>query len=90
MREISLMAPRERRSSGFGSSTASGDVRGQHLTYRLADAAAAVGDPNESLYRRLRERAGIEPHGGRRTLKAVAVEERLVEMLELAPGARWR
>jgi GntR family transcriptional regulator len=58
-----------------------------HLPYRLAEAALTVDDPNESLYRRLRERAGVEPHGGRRTLEAVAVEERLADMLELAPGA---
>jgi DNA-binding GntR family transcriptional regulator len=58
-----------------------------HLPVRHAEAALAVDDPNESLYRRLRERAGIEPHGGRRTLEAVAAEERLADMLELSPGA---
>lgn len=58
-----------------------------HLPYRLADAALTVDDPNESLYRRLAERAGVEPHGGRRTLEAVAAEERLADMLELVAGA---
>jgi GntR family transcriptional regulator len=58
-----------------------------HLPLRLADAALTIDDPNESLYRRLRERAGVEPHGGRRTLEAVAAEERLADLLELDTGA---
>lgn len=58
-----------------------------HLPYRLAEVAVSASDPNESLYRRLRERAGVEPSGGRRTLEAVAAEGRLPELLELKPGA---
>lgn len=58
-----------------------------HLPARVADAALALDNPNESLYRRLRARAGIVPHGGRRTLEAVAVEEGIAELLELHPGA---
>ena len=58
-----------------------------HLPERLADAALAISNPNESLYRRLHERAGITPHGGRRTLEAVAADLPLAELLELEPGA---
>jgi GntR family transcriptional regulator len=58
-----------------------------HLPRHVADAALAVDNPNESLYRRLGERAGIEPHGGRRTLEAVNADERLAGLLELEPGA---
>ena len=58
-----------------------------HLPEGLAEAALEITNPNESLYRRLRERAGVEPHGGRRALEAVAAEERLAEMLELRAGA---
>jgi GntR family transcriptional regulator len=58
-----------------------------HLPEGLADPALVTSNPNESLYRRLRERGGVEPHGGRRTLEAVAAEEWLAELLELAPGA---
>jgi GntR family transcriptional regulator len=58
-----------------------------YLANRVAEAALAVTNPNESLYRRLRERAGVVPHGGRRTLEAVAAEPRLAELLELKPGA---
>jgi DNA-binding GntR family transcriptional regulator len=58
-----------------------------HLPDRLADAALAITNPNESLYRRLRERAGVVPHGGRRTLEAVPAEEWSAALLELEPGA---
>ncbi|MBV8733434.1 MAG: GntR family transcriptional regulator [Solirubrobacterales bacterium] len=57
-----------------------------HLPERLADAALAITNPNESLYRRLRERSGVVPYGGRRTLEAVRVEEWLATLLELEPG----
>jgi GntR family transcriptional regulator len=57
-----------------------------HVVERLAGAALAFGNPNESLYRRLRERGGVVPHGGRRTLEAVAAEPWLAELLELTPG----
>lgn len=58
-----------------------------HLPASLADAALTITNPNESLYRRLRERAGIVPHGGRRTLEAVAAPDWLAALLELQPGA---
>ena len=58
-----------------------------HLVDRVAEAALAISNPNESLYRRLLERAGVAPHGGRRTLEAVAAEPWLAELLELSPGA---
>jgi GntR family transcriptional regulator len=58
-----------------------------YLPLWLADVALAIADPSESLYRRLRDRAGLEPHGGRRTLAAVAADERLAEQLELNIGA---
>ena len=58
-----------------------------HLADHVAEAALAVSNPNESLYRRLRERAGVVPHGGRRTLEAIAAEPRIASLLELEPGA---
>jgi GntR family transcriptional regulator len=58
-----------------------------HLVEDVADAALAIHNPNESLYRRLRERAGVIPYGGRRTLEAVGAPPWLAELLELGPGA---
>lgn len=58
-----------------------------HVIGRAADAALSVTNPNESLYRRLHEQAGVVASGGRRTLEAVAAEPWLAELLELAPGA---
>jgi len=58
-----------------------------HLVEGVADAALAVDNPNASLYGRLRDRAGITPHGGRRTLEAVAAEPWLADLLELKAGA---
>lgn len=58
-----------------------------HLPARAADAALAISNPHESLYRRLRERAGLVPCGGRRTVEAVAAEKWLAPLLELSPGA---
>ncbi len=58
-----------------------------HLPDRLADAALAITNPDESLYRRLRERAGVVPHGGRRTLEAIAAEEWVAALLKVVPGA---
>jgi GntR family transcriptional regulator len=58
-----------------------------HLPKPLAEAALAITDPNESLYSRLREQAGVVPHGGRRTLEAIAAEEWVAPLLDLAPGA---
>jgi GntR family transcriptional regulator len=58
-----------------------------HLPDHAADAALAIRNPSESLYRRLRELAGVEPYGGQRTLEAIAAPEWLAELLELGPGA---
>ncbi len=58
-----------------------------HLPLDLAGAALTVADPNESLYARLRERTGVVPHGGRRTLEAIAAAEWLASLLDLVPGA---
>jgi GntR family transcriptional regulator len=58
-----------------------------HLTERVADAALAISNPNESLYRRLRELAGVEPHGGHRTVEAVAAPEWVAELLQLNTAA---
>jgi GntR family transcriptional regulator len=58
-----------------------------HLPGHAAEAALDIANPNESLYRRLRERGGVIPHGGRRTLEAVAAEPPIAQLLELAPGA---
>jgi GntR family transcriptional regulator len=58
-----------------------------HLPRHLADSALAADNANESLYRRLAERAGVVPHGGRRTLEAINTDERLAGLLELEPGA---
>jgi GntR family transcriptional regulator len=57
-----------------------------HLPSDLAEAALAIGNPNESLYRRLSERSGVVPHGGHRTLEAVAADESLAQLLELPVG----
>jgi GntR family transcriptional regulator len=58
-----------------------------HLVEAVAEAALAIANPNESLYRRLRERAGVVPHGGRRTVEAIAAEPWLASLLALKPGA---
>src|SRR4051812_47919973 len=58
-----------------------------HLADGAADAALAIANPNESLYRRLRNRVGLVAHGGRRTLEAVAAEGWLADLLELQAGA---
>jgi GntR family transcriptional regulator len=58
-----------------------------HLVGPAAEAALAITNPNESLYRRLGERAGVIPYGGRRSLEAVAAEPFVAKHLELKPGA---
>jgi GntR family transcriptional regulator len=58
-----------------------------HLPPSLADAALAHENPNESLYLRLKERAGVEVAGARRTLESVPAEEKLATMLEVPRGA---
>jgi len=57
-----------------------------HLPLHIADAALAIDNPNESLYRRLRERAGAVPHGGRRILEAIAADSGVAELLDVRPG----
>ena len=58
-----------------------------HLVEHVADAALAISNPNESLYRRLLDHAGVIPLGGRRTLEAVAADQSLADLLELRQGA---
>jgi len=58
-----------------------------HLAAHASRAALALGNPNESLYRRLRDRVGLEPHGGRRTLEAIAAQAEVAKLLELPEGA---
>lgn len=58
-----------------------------HLADHVSEAALAISNPNESLYRRLRERAGVVALGGRRTLEAIAAEPRIADLLELEPAA---
>lgn len=57
-----------------------------HLTDQVADAALRIDDPNESLYQRLHDHTGIEPHGGRRTLEAIAAPTWVAPLLDLEPG----
>lgn len=57
-----------------------------HVAPQYADAAIDVGDPNESLYLRLKDRYGIESHGGRRTLSARIATEEIAAHLGLEPG----
>ena len=45
-----------------------------HVPEWLADAALAINNPNESLYRRLHERTGIVAYGGRRSVQAIGAE----------------
>ena len=58
-----------------------------HLAGHVVDAALLIENPNESLYRRLHDHAGVEPCGGRRSLEAIAAPVWLAELLELDPGA---
>lgn len=58
-----------------------------HLPPGIAELVLPLDDPNESLYQRLKERAGVESAGGRRVLEAVRAEERLARLLEVPLGA---
>jgi len=62
-------------------------VNVNHLPPGLAELVLPLRDPNESLYQRLRERAGVEAAGGRRMLEAVRAEEGLATLLEVPVGA---
>jgi DNA-binding GntR family transcriptional regulator len=57
-----------------------------HQPQPAADAALALDSPNESLYRRLSKREGLEVYGGHRWLEAVAVNDRTAELLKVEPG----
>jgi GntR family transcriptional regulator len=58
-----------------------------HMPARLASAITPFDDPNESLYRRLSQRAGIEIAGARRVLEAVTAGDKLARLLEVERGA---
>lgn len=58
-----------------------------HLPPGIGELVLPLDDPNESLYQRLQERAGMESAGGRRTVEAVRAEERLAQLLEVPIGS---
>jgi GntR family transcriptional regulator len=58
-----------------------------YLPAWLADAVLSLKDPNESLYRRLKESMRIEVAGAHRTLEATRAGGSLGRLLELTPGA---
>jgi GntR family transcriptional regulator len=58
-----------------------------YLPAWLADAVLSLKDPNESLYRRLKESMRIEVAGAHRTLEATRAGGSLGKLLELTPGA---
>jgi GntR family transcriptional regulator len=58
-----------------------------HVSPGLGELVLPLDEPNQSLYQRLKDRAGVEAAGGRRVLEAVAAEQRLAELLEVRVGA---
>ena len=58
-----------------------------YLPAWLAEAVLSLKDPNESLYRRLKESMRIEVAGAHRTLEATRAGGSLGKLLELTPGA---
>jgi DNA-binding GntR family transcriptional regulator len=58
-----------------------------HLPSGLGEAVLPLDDSNESLYQRLKDRAGAEAAGGRRVLEAVRAEDQLADLLQVPPGA---
>ena len=58
-----------------------------HLPPGVAELVLPLEDPNESLYQRLQDRAGIEAAGGRRVAEAVRAEDQLARLLELPIGS---
>jgi GntR family transcriptional regulator len=58
-----------------------------HVPAEFAETALLTENPNESLYRRLEQRHGLEPTGGRRVVEAVAADSRIAELLEVDRGA---
>lgn len=57
-----------------------------YLPERLAEAALAFTNQDESLYRRLQKLEGIEVVGGRRFVEAVPAEGRIAGLLEVETG----
>jgi GntR family transcriptional regulator len=58
-----------------------------HVPAQFAKTALMTENASESLYRRLEEREGLTPSGGRRTLDAVSADARTAKLLELEQGA---
>lgn len=58
-----------------------------YLPYALCPGLAHVDLSNRSLYAVLEEEFGIVPAYGRRTIEAVAADEREAELLSVSPGA---
>jgi GntR family transcriptional regulator len=58
-----------------------------YLPAWLAEAVLSLKDPNESLYRRLKESMRVEVAGAHRTLEATRAGGSLGKLLELTPGA---
>lgn len=55
-----------------------------HIAPDYADVAVQIAEaPNQSLYLILKERAGVEIHGGDRTVTAVPADARLGELLDI-------
>jgi len=57
-----------------------------HLPLDFAEAAVSFDDPDDSLYRRLRERHGLEVASGTRNIEAIKAEDRLALLLEVSVG----
>jgi GntR family transcriptional regulator len=57
-----------------------------HIPPGLGELVLPLDEPDQSLYQRLSERAGVEAAGGRRVLEAVLAEQRLAELLEVRVG----
>jgi len=58
-----------------------------HVPLALAPTVLSIEDRDDSLYRRLKERNGIEVVGGRRWLEAVRAGDKLATLLEVDPGS---
>jgi GntR family transcriptional regulator len=58
-----------------------------HLPAWLAEPVLSMQDPNESLYRLLKESMGVEVAGAHRTLEAIRAGSRLGPLLEVPPSA---
>jgi GntR family transcriptional regulator len=58
-----------------------------YVPSEFAETALMTENANESLYRRLEERHGLEPTAGQRFVEAVAADSRISELLEVDRGA---